>query len=126
MHTPVSTKFETQDSSRAGNSSALWPARRVLLVEDDPTEQARILQHLDELGYESCGAEATADAAFSAVRERQPDLVLMDISLGGEVDGIEAAEQIRASFPVPIVFLTAHDDRATFARARRTQPQPDI
>jgi len=56
------------------------------------------------------------------VQKTNPSLVLMDIKLGGEVDGIEAARRIQTEFGIPVIYVTAHSDEATLARAKATGP----
>jgi diguanylate cyclase (GGDEF)-like protein len=74
------------------------------------------------LGYEVCGTEDTADGAVAAVEREEPGLVLMDVRLGGNGDGIEAARQISGRHDVAVVFLTAHSDEETLARALSVSP----
>src|SRR5204862_5486387 len=69
------------------------------------------------LGYQVVATARTADEALNAVELHQPDLVLMDITLAGTVNGIVAAVAIRGNFHVPVVFLTAHADDGTMERA---------
>jgi CheY-like chemotaxis protein len=65
---------------------------------------------------------ANKDTALRLAYEKRPDLVLMDITLGGTQDGIPAAEALREQFDVPIVYVTAHIDERTKARAQQTRP----
>src|SRR4029079_1513639 len=74
------------------------------------------------LGSAVAGAAASAEEALRAASDRIPDLVLMDIRLRGSMDGIEAARLLRDQFRVPVVFLTAHVDDKTVARAAETEP----
>lgn len=95
---------------------------RIVVVEDEIVV-ARDLQHtLVRLGYEVPATAASGQEALERVAAAQPDLVLMDIHLSGPIDGIEAAEQIRQRHGLPVVFLTAHSDEATFRRAQITEP----
>ncbi len=95
---------------------------RILIVEDESIVLLHIKKTLEGLGY-TVAAMATSgeDAILKAMADR-PDLVLMDIVLKGEVDGIEAAEKIRSLFHIPVIYLTAHADEATLQRARVTEP----
>jgi CheY-like chemotaxis protein len=69
-----------------------------------------------------CGREETGAGALDSVVRKQPDLVLMDINLKGEMDGIEAARQIRKDFDIPVIFLTSHSDGNTLRRAKEIHP----
>ena len=77
---------------------------------------------LRDLGYETAGMVATGEEAIRNAEEVRPDLILMDINLAGEIDGIEAVEQIRAQFDIPVVYLTAYAEKDVFERAKRTEP----
>ncbi|HEY0712113.1 MAG TPA: response regulator, partial [Polyangia bacterium] len=95
---------------------------RILVVEDEPELAAEVEQTLIELGYDVVGRAASGDEAIARAEERLPDLVLMDIRLRGERDGIETAAEIRDRFRLPVVFMSAHTDEATLGRARRSSP----
>jgi two-component system, response regulator PdtaR len=90
---------------------------RVLIVEDEAITVAALKRELTSLGYEVAGASGATDEALKAVELHKPDLVLMDITLAGAVNGIVAAVAIRGNFHVPVVFLTAHADDRTMERA---------
>jgi PAS domain S-box-containing protein len=99
----------------------LTPAR-ILVVEDDFVVARDIRQKLIRIGYSVVGSTARGEEALILAKEARPDLVLMDIRLEGAIDGIEAAEQIRESCRVPVVFLTAYADDETVKRASQTEP----
>lgn len=90
---------------------------RVLVVEDERIIAMTIRQMLEERGYVVTGTAATAKMAVQEARSSAPDIVLMDIRLSGEVDGIEAARQIEADTGTPIVFLTSYTEDETIRRA---------
>ena len=95
---------------------------RIMVVEDEGIVAWHLAQRLQEMGHTvpavvSSGAEAVEKAAVI-----HPDLILMDIHLQGEMDGIEAAAQIRAQGDVPVVYLTAYADEPTLERAKVTEP----
>jgi len=94
----------------------------VMIVEDEQIIALELGFCLRELGFEVPEPIASGEQALERVRELRPDLILMDIRLAGELDGIETARQIRASQDVPIVFLTAHSDPATLERAGLVEP----
>ncbi|MEO7735480.1 MAG: response regulator, partial [Kofleriaceae bacterium] len=79
---------------------------RILIVEDNRTIARELEIRLVRLGFAVAGVTAFGEHAIALAAREQPDLVLMDIRLEGEMDGITAAEQIRAARAVPIVFLT--------------------
>lgn len=95
---------------------------RILIVEDEAITAKDIQMTLQDLGYEVAGTAASGEEAIQKAAEHKPALVLMDIRLQGEMDGIEAASRIRSSLDVPVVYLTAHSDKATLERAKITEP----
>ncbi len=97
-------------------------APAVLVVEDERIIAKGIEKQLKGLGYAVAGTASTGADAIRLADERRPDLILMDVNLGGEPDGIGAAEAIRAARDVPVVFLTAHSDGETLDRAKRSGP----
>ncbi|HEX6034629.1 MAG TPA: EAL domain-containing protein [Anaerolineales bacterium] len=94
---------------------------RILIVEDEIITAMDLQQRLAGLGYEVAGRVSNGVAAVSQASELRPDLILMDIHLKGEMDGIEAAEHIRSQCPTPIIFLTAFADVETLQRAKVTE-----
>jgi len=94
----------------------------ILVVEDDALIAANLVHTLSSLGFAVRDPVATGQDAISAVKNQQPDLVLMDIELLGEMDGIETAEKIRAIADIPIVYLTAYSDDLRIKQARITEP----
>jgi DNA-binding LytR/AlgR family response regulator len=94
----------------------------VLAVEDDPIQQASLSLTLEEMGYACAGLASAADEALAQFQATDPDVVLLDIHLKGETDGIELGHQINRIRPTPLVYLTSFADDATFARARMTRP----
>jgi len=94
----------------------------ILVVEDESIVALGIEHRLEALGYRVIASAASGEVAIQKTEETQPDLVLMDIQLQDEMDGIEAAEQIRSRFNIPVVYLTAHTDHTTFQRAKLTEP----
>lgn len=95
---------------------------KILIVEDENIV-ARIISHaIRNLGYEEAAIANSGEEALEATAQLKPDLVLMDIYLAGEIDGIEAAQQIRDRFRIPVVYLTAFGDIETVTRATMTDP----
>jgi len=95
---------------------------RILIVEDEAITAMDLAAELRHLGYEVCGTEDTADGAVAAVEREKPGLVLMDIRLGDNGDGVDAAQRISARHDTAVVFLTAHSDEETLARALAVSP----
>lgn len=94
---------------------------RILVVEDESIVALDIRYRLSKLGYEVVSLVETGEEAVSLVPEVAPDLILMDIMLAGEMDGIQAAGIITERWDVPIVYLTAYADEETLNRVKRTQ-----
>ena len=95
---------------------------KVLIVEDDKiivnVEKWRLLK----LGYEVCGSAGTGAEAMNCVAAMRPDIVLMDINLQGEIDGIEAAGRIKKNFNIPVIFVSSNTDEETISRAKTVNP----
>ena len=91
-------------------------------MEDDPVITSLIDFMLKDLGYLVVGSASTANGAIDIAKKIRPDLVLMDIHLKGQMDGIEAARTLWGIFNIPVVFLTADAEDATLERAIRTAP----
>ena len=94
----------------------------ILIVEDDFVIAKVLAESLQELGYQVAGIVSTGEEAVERAAKVHPDLVLMDIRLKGEMDGIEAGEQISGELHIPIVYLTAYSDERTVERAKITEP----
>jgi len=96
--------------------------RNILVVEDESIIAMHIASSLKQLGYNVLAIIPTGEDAVKKAEELRPDLILMDIILKGEIDGIEATDQIQSRFDIPVVYLTAHGDEATLQRAKITEP----
>lgn len=95
---------------------------RILVVEDEAIVARDIKLQLIELGYEPVGHAARGDEAIELAGAMRPNLVLMDIQLAGDMDGIAAAQIMRTQFGLPVVFLTAFAADDTLERAKFTEP----
>lgn len=95
---------------------------QILVVEDEIIIAENIKRKLENLGYTVSAVVPSGEEAIQRAEEKHPDLVLMDIKLEGKMDGVEAAEQIRVRFDIPVVYLTAYSDRDTLQRAKITEP----
>lgn len=97
-------------------------ALSVLVVEDERIVARDLQETLSSMGYNAYAIASSADEAVARASERCPDIVLMDIRIKGNRDGIETAEILRRNFDVPVIYLTAHVDEATIERAKKTEP----
>jgi CheY-like chemotaxis protein len=95
---------------------------RILVVEDEAITAHDLRTSLLQLGYEVPAIVSTGEDAIRSAGETHPDLILMDIILGGRMSGIEAAEVIRQSTAIPVIFVTAADDISTITQAKRVEP----
>lgn len=95
---------------------------RILIVEDVGSVAQLLASVLEASGYEVVGSASDGADAVRLTEEHRPDIVFMDITLEGDVDGVEAAGAIRSEFGTPVVFLTGHTDAETLERARSIEP----
>jgi CheY-like chemotaxis protein len=95
---------------------------KVLIVEDDTVILSIEKWRLSNLGYEICGSAGTGAEAMECVAKMQPDIVLMDITLKGGMDGIETAGQIKKNFDIPVIFVSSHTEGEIIARAKAVNP----
>jgi len=96
--------------------------KKILIVEDESIIAEDISDSLISLGYRITGMVYSGEEAIEAAARCRPDLVLMDVNLQGEIDGITAAAEIRARFQIPVVYLTAYADENTLRRVNATKP----
>ncbi len=95
---------------------------KTLIVEDEIIVARDLQLHLEQMGYTATTTVPSGEQAIQEIENEVPDLVLMDIVLQEGMDGIEAAEIIHSRFDIPVIFLTAHEDKETFERAKKTEP----
>lgn len=95
---------------------------RILVVEDERIVALSLRQQLTKLGYEVPAMAASGDAALRQIEALRPDLVLMDIRIEGDIDGIETAARIPGELAVPVIYLSAYSEEVTLDRARATTP----
>ena len=95
---------------------------RIMIVEDEWTVAEEIKMVLQSFEYTVTSMSSSGEEAIQNAEKDRPDLVLMDIVLEGEMDGIEAANEIRSRFNIPIIFLTAYTDEKILERASITVP----
>lgn len=94
---------------------------RALIVEDEILIAEELKERLCLLGFSIIAAVDTGEEGIAIATRERPDLVLMDIRLKGEKDGVQATEEIHQQVDVPIVYLTAYSDRLTIDRVRRSE-----
>lgn len=95
---------------------------KILVVEDEVITAEHIKIALEKQGYLVVGLIGSGEEAISKVEDGNVDLVLMDINLKGDMDGVEAAEKVRDRFGIPVIFLTAYSDQKTVQRAKLIEP----
>jgi CheY-like chemotaxis protein len=95
---------------------------KILLVEDENVINMVMQNRVEGMGHAVCGTAATGQEAIEQAEAKQPDVVIMDITLKGKMDGIEAATRIQERFGFPVIYMTAYDDEETRKRAGATDP----
>jgi len=95
---------------------------KIMIVDDETIIAIDLKNTVEKLGYKVCAVANSGEAAIEEAEEKKPDLVLLDIILKGDMDGIEAAEKIHSSLEVPIVFLSAYADQDKLDRAKFVVP----
>ncbi|MGB6308248.1 MAG: PAS domain-containing protein [Steroidobacteraceae bacterium] len=95
----------------------------ILIVEDERIVAKDLQRTLADMGYDAFAIAASAEEAVACASAKCPDIVLVDIRIKGQEDGIHTAEILRSKFQASVIFLTAHADEATLDRAKRTEPQ---
>ncbi|GJQ58333.1 MAG: response regulator [Candidatus Scalindua sp. AMX11] len=95
---------------------------KIMIVEDEWITAEDIRMSLESLSYTVTSVSSSGEDAIKNAEKDMPDLALMDIVLKGEMDGIEAAGQIRACYNIPIIYLTAYADEKILERASITEP----
>lgn len=95
---------------------------KILVVEDEMIIGAKISMQLSNLGYEVTGILPRGEEAITHVKENTVDIILLDIHLKGNIDGIETAQEIQKQSKIPIIYFTSNADEPTFNRAKATKP----
>jgi CheY-like chemotaxis protein len=111
-------------TGRDGDGRGAAPRRtlNLLVVEDEAISALALKRLVGRLGHVVCAMTATAEDAIRLAGEVLPDVILMDIRLAGEMDGITAASEIRTRFGIGSIFMTANNDPVTRERAEGAQP----
>ena len=95
---------------------------KILVVEDESIIALNIKKKLKGFGYTVPAIAATGEEAIKMAEITFPDLILMDVRLKGDMNGVEAAEEIRKSFDIPVIYLTAYSDDEVLEEAKKTEP----
>lgn len=95
---------------------------KILVVDDELSSVIYIQKTLELYGFNLLKHAETSEAAIRLAKSWQPELILMDINLGGEIDGIEAAEKICETEDIPIIFITGNPDDNNIKRAKKILP----
>ncbi len=98
------------------------PGELILVVDDDRTTANVMQLYLENFGFTVPDIACTGAEAIEKTKKIKPDLILMDVNLGKGLDGIDTAEIIMENFLIPVIYVTAHSDEKTLARAQRTNP----
>jgi len=96
---------------------------KILIVEDEFVIAQDLKMTVEGFGHDICAVVATGEDAVIKANEYLPDLILMDIMLEGDMDGIEAAEMINQNKDIPLIYLTAYADTSTLIRAKASKPE---
>ena len=94
----------------------------ILIVEDEAIYALSLKLMLSRAGYRIVGISAKGENAINDAVNKKPELILMDIRLGGHLDGIETVEKIKEQVDIPVIFMTAYSDKSFEERAKRLQP----
>jgi CheY-like chemotaxis protein len=89
----------------------------VLVVEDESIVSKDIQHSLKKLGYNVVGAASTGERAFELASSEKPDIILMDIMLKGDMNGVETAQKVKEELQIPVIYLTAYADESTLGKS---------
>ncbi|MEW6599998.1 MAG: PAS domain S-box protein [Nitrospirota bacterium] len=115
---PIKLSGELSSCGGGINSSKA----EILIVEDEAFIALQLKKQLESIGYNVAYMAASGEDAVLMAHQSNPDLVLMDITLSGEISGIEAVKQIRSVRNIPVIYLTAHSNEETLKQAKDTEP----
>lgn len=99
---------------------------KILIVEDEMIIAANISMQLKNLGYQITGIIPRGEEVLPHLEQVLPDIILIDINLKGDLDGIDIVHLIQKKYKIPVIYLTANADEATFNRAKQTNPEAFI
>ena len=95
---------------------------KILVAENERIIAVDIKNSLQRLGFKVTALVSSGEEVLKKVKEERPDLILMDITLDGSLNGIETAEIITTNYNIPVIYLTAYGDRETIQKAKITEP----
>ena len=96
--------------------------QKIFIVEDDAIIRMVLQELIEKMGFQLAGYAASAVKAISLIKESTPELVILDIGLEGEIDGIEVGNILNKQFQIPFIYVTGNSDQITIDRARKTNP----
>ena len=96
--------------------------KRILIVEDDMIIQMFLNKIISSLGFDVVGEARTCDQALQKVKDLNPEIILMDIGIAGDKDGIITTRLIKQDYDIPVLFLTGNSDESTLIRAKEVNP----
>lgn len=96
--------------------------KRVIIVEDEPLVAEEIAMHVRSMGYKISGIAYDSSRALDLLARKEADIVLLDVNISGEMDGISLAEIINRQYQIPFLFITSYSDEDTLNRAKKTLP----
>ena len=89
----------------------------ILIVEDELIIARNLRRKLQKMGYQVTGIASSSEATIESIMKKRPDIILMDIVIKGEKDGIETAQYVHKKFGIPVIYTTAYTDKKTLQRA---------
>ena len=95
---------------------------KILIAEDEVIVAQWMKIELEDVGYEVLDYVTTGEKAIESALENKPDIILLDVNLSGEIDGIDAAEKITDTLNTPIIFMTGYNESSIFERAQKINP----
>ena len=96
--------------------------KNVIIVEDDMIIQMYLNKIVKSIGYNVIGEARTFDRTIELIKKQVPDLILMDIGIKGDKDGIETVIEIQKAYSIPVIYITGNSDKFTLEKAKNTHP----
>ena len=96
--------------------------KKIMIVEDEAVIALRLEQRIAEMGYEVIGMSHTGEGCVKKARSLLPDLILMDVMISGDLDGIDAAKIMKEELDIPVIFMTAYTEDQIIERAKEVEP----
>jgi PAS domain S-box-containing protein len=96
--------------------------KKIMIVEDEAVIALRLEQRVAEMGYEVIGTSYTGEDSMKKARSLLPDLILMDVMISGDLDGIDAAKIVKDELDIPVIFMTAYTEDQIIERAKEVEP----